>query len=119
MCIRDSDSRARQPDGEAVGVMVAPFCSLGIGGPAELAPPDHQSGFEQSPRSQIGEERSRWLIGVEAAGTVVGLNVGMAIPGDVVDAPVTTNTFAGEDLHEANPSLNEPPGDQALPGKRR
>ena len=53
------DPAAGEPDGEAVGVMVAAVLALGAGSPAELATPDDQGLFEQAALLQVGEQTRR------------------------------------------------------------
>ena len=50
------DSAAGEPDGEAVGVVVAAVLALGAGGPAELAAPDDQRLVEQAALLQVGQQ---------------------------------------------------------------
>ena len=50
------DAAAGEPDGEAVGVVVAAVLALGAGRPAELAAPDDQGLLEQAALLQVGEQ---------------------------------------------------------------
>src|SRR5205823_3669303 len=79
--------------------------------------PDDQRLIEQAPRRQVRQQSSTRLVHVPAAGTVIGLDVAVTVPGHVADAAVAAGTLAGEDLHEAHAALDQPAGDQALPGE--
>ena len=68
---------AGEPDGEALGVVVAPVAALGEGRSAELAAPPDQRIVEQPARLQVGEQAGDGQIG--GAG-VVGAILGQVAP---------------------------------------
>jgi hypothetical protein len=95
------DTAAGEPVGEGVRVVVAAVgAALHHRRAAELAAPDHQSVVQHPPLLQVGDQRRRSLIGVLAVLLQVGDEVAVLVPGFVVD------------LHEADPFLDEPAGQQ-------
>ena len=105
------DAAARQPGGETARAMVAPLAALAGGRPAELAGPDHQGLIQQPAALQVGQEGRDRLVGLAAVELVVLVDVAMGVPVLVVVAA------AGVDLHEPDPSLDQPTRQQAAPAE--
>ena len=105
------DAAAGQPDGEAVGVVVAAGAVLlGVGGAAELAAPPDERVLEQAAPLQVGEQAGDRP--VDGAGVVGVLGqVRVLVPGRV------GGVVAVGHLDEPDARLAEPPGQQALPAE--
>src|SRR5262245_30700470 len=89
------DARSCQPNGEAVGVVIASLVPLRIGRAPEFTAPDDKRRFQQSARLQIRKKGRGGLVRMETAGAMVGFEIGMTVPGDVVHAAVAIDTLAG------------------------
>src|SRR5439155_18794826 len=61
------DTAPREPDAEAVGMVIAAVRSLGAGRAAEFAAPEDERGVQQAALRQIGEQAGDWEIGLRAA----------------------------------------------------
>ena len=81
---------------------------LGDGRPAELAAPDHQRVVEQAALLQVGQERGDRPVPLAGELAVVRFEVVVVVPGLAGAAP---------DLDEPHAALEQPPGDQELPGR--
>src|SRR5205814_1829368 len=103
---------AGQPAGEGVRVVVAAGLAalLRDRQPAELAAADHQRRVEQPGPPQVGDESGDRLVGFAGELAVVALDVLVPVP-----APLVLHA-AGVDLHEPHAPLDQPPGDERLPG---
>ena len=80
--------------------------ALAIDRAAELAAPDHQRVVQQAALLEVLDQRGRGLVGVAAlAANLLGQR-GVLVPAHV------------EELDEAHAALGQPPGQQAVGGKR-
>src|SRR5439155_20001188 len=61
------DPAARQPDAEAVGVMIAPVLALGARRPAEFAAPEDERRFQQAALPQIRQQARHGQVSLLAA----------------------------------------------------
>ena len=106
------DAAAGHPDGEAVRVVVAAGLLAGLGDrqAAELAAPDHQRLVEQPALVEVGQQAGDRLVGLAGELLVVPLDVGVAVPGELVVHA------ARVDLDEADAALDQAAGRQALAG---
>ena len=75
-----ADAAAGEPDGEAVGVMVAAVFALGGGRAAEFAGPEDERAIKQAAALQVGEKGGDGLVGLVAALASVGRVVGVRVP---------------------------------------
>ena len=82
-----ADAAAGQPDGEAVGMVVAAVAAGGVRRPAELAGPHDQRLVQQAPRLQVLDQAGDGLIGVEGVLLVPFLQVAVLVPGAVGGPP--------------------------------
>ena len=74
---------------------------------AELAAPDHQRLVQQPALLQIGQQGGDRLVALPGQPAMVDFEVVVAVPGLALAVP---------ELHEAHAPLDQPPGDQHLPG---
>src|SRR5690606_16439316 len=99
---------AGEPDGEAVGVVVAAGALLlRGGGAAELAAPPDERVLQQAAALQVGQQAGDRPVDATGVLQVLG-HVGVLVPGRVGGA------VAVGDLDEADAALAQPTGEQAL-----
>src|SRR5262245_3539384 len=75
---------------------------------AELGRPDNNRLIEQAALSQVLQQPGDWPVNTSAVGAVVQLQLAVRVPAAAAPTAVV-------DLHDAHPTLNQPPCDQALP----
>ena len=102
-----ADAAAGQPHGEGVGMVVAAvgFGPLDHGRATEFATPEHQGLVQQPSLLEILYQSRRGSIGIPAVLLNALGEVGVLVPGFM------------EELHEADPSLHQAPGQQAVVGE--
>ena len=115
--VSPSHPRARQPDGEPGGVVVAAAGPALEGGhPPELGDEGHHRVGKQPPGLEVGQQGGRRLIEDRAVDGVL-LDEGLvAVP---VSHPLPHRIGAIEELHEAHPALQQPPRQDAVAGEAR
>jgi len=101
-----------QPDGKAIRVMVSSITSLGHGGAAEFAGPEHQRGLEQSPLFEVSQQTRDGLIDRNRVIFVTFLEVTVLIPA------IVSHIWA-EEFDEADAAFDQAAGDEALPSEDR
>ena len=104
------DAAAGQPDGESVRVVIAAVGALGHRRAAELATPDHESRFQQTPGFQVAKQGGDRL--VDGAGIVLMPVLEIAVLVPAVGADVRAEQF-----DEPDAALDQSPRDQALAGE--
>src|SRR5439155_21571832 len=75
-----ADAAARQPDAEAVGVVVAAVLALGARRAAELAAPEYQRAVQQAAPLQVGPQPGDRPVGLQAAVARAGGVVVVRVP---------------------------------------
>ena len=98
---------AREPGGEAEGVVVAAVSSLSEGRSPEFAGPDDEGFLEETEFFQVGEEGRNGLINCFAVFVVTIDKVAVLVPA------ITVSAGAGQ-FDEANPALNKAASKKAL-----
>ena len=91
--------------------MVAPLATLARWCAAELARPDHQGLIQQPATLQVGQEGRDRLVGLAAMAFVVLVDVTVGVPG------LFAVTAARINLDEPDPTLDQPPCQQATPAE--
>ena len=98
---------AREPSGEAEGVVVAAVPSLSERGSPEFAGPDDEGFFEEAEFFQVGDEGRNGLIDGFAVFVMTINEVAMLVPA------ITVSAGAGQ-FDEANSALDEAASKKAL-----
>ena len=105
---------AGKPHGEGIGVVIATGAvALRVGGAAKFAAPDHQSFVEHAALLEIGKQGAHWLVDRPSRDRMVGFDVVVTIPWDVVDAS-STAIGSCENMDEAHTALDQTPCGQEL-----
>src|SRR5262249_36462962 len=103
------DAAASEPVGETAWVVVATEGSgevaLSIGGAAELAAPDDESGIQEAARLQVLDQGGDRLIDIANLPARAADDVGVLVPAAV------------EKLHETDAALDQAPREQGLAGE--
>ena len=99
---------AGQPDGEALGMMVAAVAACRVRRAAEFARPHNQCFVEQAASFEIFDESGDRPVGVEGVFLVPLLQIAVLVPRAV------GGTGRAGDLDEPHSRLDQPPGPQAL-----
>ena len=79
--------------------------------PAELAGTDHQRRIQQAALLQVGQQGGDRLVGFAGELPMVAGDVDVAVPAQFVLHAAAIN------LHEPHAPLDQPPGQQRLPGE--
>ena len=105
---------AGKPHGEGIGVVIATGAvALRVGGAAKFAAPDHQSLVEHAALLEIGKQGADWLVDRPSRDRMVGFDVVVTIPWDVVDSS-STAIGSCENMDEAYTALDQTPCGQEL-----
>ena len=105
------DPAAGEPHRKAPWMMIAPVVvgcqlALAVDGSAELPAPHHERVIQQTALFEILDQGRTGLVGV------------LALPGNQLRQRVVVIPSAMEELNEADAAFREPPGEQAVRGKR-
>ena len=100
------DTTTGEPDRKPIGVMVASVRPFGTRRPTEFRAPHDKCFIQQSALLQVLEQSGNRLINCAGSRRVIRLEFAVRIPAIVIN------------LNKADTTLNQSPGDQALPANR-